>query len=112
MESLSRGHVATDGSNRRSIIGRLAIGCLTIVGLVMFAAAPAAADHKHKHKHKHHQHHHYEYGHGYYYVPPPAVVYLPARPVYVPPPPPVYYQPAPVIYGPPSLNVIIPLDLD
>lgn len=114
MESSSRGYVAADGTSGRSRARRLAVGCLAIAGFIMFAAAPAAAGHKHKHKHKHNHHHHYEYsyGHGYRYAPPPTVIYVPARPVYVPPPPPVYYQPAPVIYGPPSLNVIIPLDFD
>lgn len=95
---------------RRRWARRLALGCTAAAGLVMFAAGPAAADHKHRHRHGHHD----NYAYGYYVVPPPQVIYVQPRPVYVAPPPPpvIYYEPAPVIYGPPQINLVFPLDLD
>ncbi|HVJ41226.1 MAG TPA: hypothetical protein VM639_07010 [Dongiaceae bacterium] len=111
---------------RRSMLGRVAAGCLVAAGFAIAAVSPAMADGWDR------GHGHYEHGGGGYYgdgyhgggyyggprvvyvQPRPVIVrqapvYYAPQPVYVAPPPPVYYQPAPVVYAPPLLNVVIPL---
>jgi hypothetical protein len=105
---------------RRSLVGRLAAGCLVAAGFAIAAVSPAMADGWGR-GHGNWDHGGYYHGGGYYGGP--RVVYVQPRPVVVapvpyyapapayyapPPPPPVYYAPAPV-YAAPSLNVVIPL---
>ena len=105
---------------RRSMLGRVAAGCLVAAGFAIAAVSPAMADGWGRG----HGNGHGDWDHGGYYYGGPQVVYVQPRPVVVqpapvyyapqpvyvaPPPPPVYYQPAPVVAAPPLLNVVIPL---
>jgi hypothetical protein len=102
---------------RRSLVGRLAAGCLVAAGFAIAAVSPAMADGWGR------GHGHWDHDRGGYYYGGPQVVYVQPRPVvvvrppvyyepapaYYAPPPPVYYAPPAPVYAAPSLNVVIPL---